>query len=161
MSETQAARRVPIWVKVLLGLSLALNLAVVGLVAGFVLRGGPLGGKAPAMGYAMPYVIALPKEDRRAVFGAVRDDRDLPGRGARRAAYRDMVALLSADTLDIDAVQALLARQSGDVDKVQAVAQSAWLEKVAAMSREERQAYAARVQEVVKRGGRGRPRKSD
>ena len=106
----------------------------------------------------MPYVIALPKEDRRAVFGAVRNDPDLPGRGARRAAYREMVELLAADTFDVEAVRAVLARQAGDVGQVQAVAQAAWLDKVAAMSTGDRQAYAQRVQEVVSKGVRGRPK---
>ena len=161
MAETNTKRRSPLWVKILLALSLAVNLAVAGLVAGFVLRGGPLGGKGPGVGYAMPYVIALPKEDRRAVFGAVRNDPDLPGRGARRAAYREMVELLAADTFDVEAVRAVLARQAGDVGQVQAVAQAAWLDKVAAMSTGERQAYAQRVQEVVSKGGRGRPKKRD
>ncbi|WP_299042911.1 periplasmic heavy metal sensor [uncultured Tateyamaria sp.] len=157
MADTDITRRVPLWVKVLLTLSLAINLAVAGLVVGLAVRGGPLGGKGPGMGYAMPYVLALPKEDRRAVFGAVRNDPDLPGRSARRATYRDMLDLLSADTLDTAAVRAVLARQAASVGQVQSVAQSAWLEKVAAMSVQDRRAYAQRVQEVISRGGRGRP----
>ncbi|KIC46172.1 hypothetical protein RA29_20120 [Tateyamaria sp. ANG-S1] len=148
--------------KLLLGLSLSLNLAVIGLVAGFVLRGGPLGGKGPGMGYAMPYVMALPQEDRRRVFGSVRNDPDLPGRGARRAAYNDMVAALDADEFDRAAVEAVLLRQSRGVADVQAVAQATWLEIVAEMPAEERRAYAQRVREVARRGGgRGKPDRKD
>lgn len=161
MADTQITRRSPLWVKILLAVSLSINLAVLGLVGGIALRGGPLGGKGPGMGYAMPYVLALPKEERRDIFGAVRNNPDLPGRGARRAAYRDMVDLLSADNFDRAAVESVLARQAGSVSQVQAVAQAAWLDKVAAMSTEERQAFAERLEEVVARGGRGRPGKRD
>ncbi|APX11915.1 periplasmic heavy metal sensor [Tateyamaria omphalii] len=161
MADTEIARRVPVWVKILLGASLAFNLAVVGLVGGLVTRGGPLGGKGPGMGYATPYVIALPSEQRRVVFGTVRNDPDLPGRGARRAAYRDMVAVLEADPFDRAAVEAILQRQSRGVADVQAVAQGAWLDIVAEMPVEERRAYAQRVSDVAARGGRGKPDRKD
>ncbi|WP_299654465.1 periplasmic heavy metal sensor [uncultured Tateyamaria sp.] len=161
MTETTIERRCPLWVKILLGLSLAVNLAIVGLVGGVAWRGGPLGGKGPGMGYAMPYVLALPHDDRRAVFGAVRDNADLPGRGARRAAYRDMIALLQAGAFDRVAVSAVLERQARDVGQVQMVAQTAWLDRIAAMTEGERSAYAERLTEVVSRGGRGRPGKRD
>ncbi|WP_299611824.1 periplasmic heavy metal sensor [uncultured Tateyamaria sp.] len=161
MAETTIERRCPLWVKILLGLSLAVNLAIVGLVGGVAWRGGPLGGKGPGMGYAMPYVLALPHDDRRAVFGAVRDNADLPGRGARRAVYRDMIALLQAGAFDRAAVSAVLERQARDVGQVQMVAQTAWLDRIAAMTEGERSAYAERLTEVVSRGSRGRPGKRD
>ncbi|MBY5932029.1 periplasmic heavy metal sensor [Tateyamaria omphalii] len=161
MADTGVKRRCPLWVKVLLGASLAGNLAVAGLVGGMALRGGPLGGKGPGMGYAMPYVLALPHEDRRMVFSTVRGDPDLPDRSARRAAYRDMVALLKADTLDRVAVEAVLERQSQGVSDVQAVAQSAWLDIVTAMPAEERKAYAQRVEEVASRERPNKPGKKD
>ncbi|WP_299553348.1 periplasmic heavy metal sensor [uncultured Tateyamaria sp.] len=161
MAETRMERRCPLWAKIVLGLSLAVNLGIVGLVGGIALRGEPLGGKGPGMGYAMPYVLALPHEDRRAVFGAVRDNRDLPGRGARRAAYQDMVTLLKAGTFDDVAVAAVLERQSEGVAQVQKVARAVWLDRVAAMSGDERTVYADRLAEVVSRGGRHKPGKGD
>ncbi|WP_299705731.1 periplasmic heavy metal sensor [uncultured Tateyamaria sp.] len=161
MAYTQIERRCPVWVKILLGLSLAINLGIAGLVGGIALSGGPLGGKGPGMGYAMPYVLALPQEDRRAVFGVVRGNRDLPGRDVRRAVYGEMVALLKADTFDRAAVTAILERQARGVEQVQSVAQDEWLDRVAAMSDEERRAYAERVEEVVAKGGTRKPRKGD
>lgn len=161
MTEMRTERRCPLWIKIALGLSLAVNLGVAGLVGGIALRGGPLGGKGPGMGYAMPYVIALPHEDRKIVFGAVRGDPDLPGRGARRAAYRDMVALLEADTFDRSAIEAVLQRQSRGVAQVQSVAQAAWLDVVEQMPEDARKVYAQRVAELASRGGRGKPKKQE
>jgi len=147
--------RCPTWVKLMLGLSLALNLAIVGLVAGMVLRGGPMGGKGPAaMGYATPYVIALPRDLRRGVFRGIREDKSLPDRKARRADYRAMVKALRATPLDTSAVEALLRKQADGVARVQARGQTAWLNVVTDMSDAERAAYADRIEEVLERGGK-------
>jgi hypothetical protein len=149
MSEDIQTRRCPLWVKIVLAVSLAGNLAVVGLVAGAALRGGPFVERGPSMGYAMPYVVALPREARREVFGAVRTNDDLPDRRARRA--------LEATPFDIAAVEAVLERQGAGAARVQATAQAAWLDVVARLSDDERIAYTARIEETLKR--RGPPRK--
>jgi len=156
MDEPKIRRRCPLWVKIVLTLSLAINLLIAGVVAGFALRGGPLGGKGPSMGYAMPYVIALPPEDRRDVFEAVRNNRDLPGRGARRGVYRDMISTLQTTPFDRAAVETLLDRQAAGVEAVQAVAQGTWLDKIDKMSDAERADYAERVRHVLDRGKRRR-----
>ncbi|WP_299724645.1 periplasmic heavy metal sensor [uncultured Tateyamaria sp.] len=156
MNAETTPRRCPLWIKIALALSLALNLAIAGLVAGFVLRGGPLAGRGPSMGYAMPYVLALPREDRREVFRTLRNDKDLPDRRARRAAYSEMIAALQATPFEVSAVEAVLARQGEGASRVQAVAQAAWLEAVSGFSDEERLAYTARMQEAL---DRRKPRK--
>ena len=157
MSEDIQTRRCPLWVKIVLAVSLAGNLAVVGLVAGVALRGGPLSARGPSMGYAMPYVVALPREARREVFGAVRKDDKLPDRRARSAQYQEMIAALEATPFDIAAVEAVLERQGAGAARVQATAQAAWLDVVARLSDDERIAYTARIEETLKR--RGPPRK--
>lgn len=157
-AETET-RRCPLWIRIALALSLAANLAIVGLVAGFALRGGPMGGRTPAMGYAMPYVLALPRDLRRDVFRAVRAGKDVPDRRARRAEYRQMIAALQASPFDPAAVQAVLGRQGEGASRVQAVAQAAWLEAVSRLSDGERMEYTARMQDALNRGGRPkRPR---
>jgi len=158
MADIATERRCPTWVKIVLGLSLAINLAIVGLVGGFVLSGGPMGGKGPRMGYAMPYVLALPKEDRRAIFRALRENPDLPGRGERRAAYREMVVVLKADTFDPAGAKGVLERHARGVEQVQQVAQGEWLNRVSAMSIEDRRSYALQVEEMVAKGGDRKPR---
>ena len=150
-----AIRRTPLWIKILLAVSLALNLAVVGLVAGSSLRGGPMmAGRTPAMGYAMPYVLALPHELRRNVFGAVRQDKSYPNRRARREEYRRMITALRATPFDAAAVEAVLARQAEGASRVQSSAQAAWLEAVASLSDEERMAYTKRMEDSLERRGR-------
>lgn len=155
---TAPKRRCPLWVRIVLALSLALNLAIVGAVVGFVARGGPAGTKVGGIGYAMPYVLSLPKEARRGVFDAVRSDKSLPDRRARRVAYREVVALLSATPFDRDAVEAVLLQQAEGVADVQRVARAAWLDTVSQMSDAERMAYAEEVKAVIERG-KGAPRK--
>lgn len=157
MDTQDTTRRCPLWIKIVLALSLALNLAVIGLVSGFLLRGGPDGARLPAMGYAMPYVMALPKDLRRDVFNTVRGDDTLPDRRARRAEYGAMIAVLRATPYDAEAARAILARQADGVSRVQNVAQSAWLDAVASLSDAERATYAQNMQEALKRrGGQGR-----
>ncbi|WP_415919988.1 periplasmic heavy metal sensor [Tateyamaria sp. SN6-1] len=161
MSDTGTRARSPLWVKLLLAVSLGINLCIAGLVAGFLLRGpGVMRGDGPGLSYAMPYIIALERADRRAVLGTVRGNPDLPDRRMRRAQFDDMLAALRSDPLDQDAVRAVLARQARGVSQVQAVAQAAWLDRLAQMSATERAAYADAVEEVLKKGPkRGGPKK--
>ena len=149
--------RCPLWVKILLTCSLAANLAIVAMVAGFLIRDpGPLRGGGPGLSYALPYIVSLDRADRRAVLSAVRDNPDLPDRRARRAHFDEMMRALRTDPLDRAAVEAVLARQADAVTRVQDVARAEWLERVAAMPAQERAAYAARVEEVLRRGPRNR-----
>ncbi len=151
MDTQPQTNRCPLWVKIVLALSLALNLAIIGLVSGFVLRGGPPVARGPAVGYAMPYVLALPRELRRDVFRAVRRDPTLPDRSARRAAYREMIAALEATPFDRSAVQSVLDRQADGALRVQTAAQSAWLDAVSNMSEQDRAAYTLNMQEALER----------
>ena len=60
------------WLKIALGISLALNLLIVGFVAGSYARhssGHALGSRAPGLGaFGAPYMKALPRQERRAVL---------------------------------------------------------------------------------------------
>lgn len=155
-SSPPVRTRCPVWVRVVLGLSLALNLAIAGLVAGFVLRGGPVARSGGGLGYAVPYIVALEREDRRAVFGAIRSDRALPDRRARRAQFDDMLTALRADPMDAARVADILDAQARATSQVQAVAQATWLARVQAMDVTQRRAYADAVERVLERGPRGR-----
>lgn len=150
------AARCPRWVKAVLALSLAVNLAIAGAVAGFFLRDGPMRDSRTAMGYAAPYIIALPREARRSVFDTIRSDDALPNRRDRRAQYAEMVQALRSDPFDAETVRTILTRQWQSVGAVQSVSQSAWLAAVSDMDVQTRAAYAERVEEVLRRGPRGK-----
>ena len=145
------------WLKLALFASLAINLAVVGLVAGAFLRGGPDRPGGPgAESYARPYMSALPKEQRREMFRGVREDArgKVPDRRARRALYGDVLTALRAEPFDPAALKAAAQRQAeAGVTLLQAT-QTAWIDVVAGMSAEERAAYAQRVEDALKRGPR-------
>ncbi|WP_299776875.1 periplasmic heavy metal sensor [uncultured Roseobacter sp.] len=163
MQDTPPKRpRISRRIKVILGLSLALNLAVVGLIAGTALRhgdekrGGPRSAGFGA--YGLPYMIALPREERRSVIQAVRAGKkgDLPDRTARRALYLETLATLRASPFDAQALSDVVTRQAQTAIRVQQVAQDAWLEVVANMSDAERAAYAEEIEEVLRRGLKSR-----
>lgn len=146
--------------KLLLGLSLALNLLVVGLVAGAVVRhdGFPdRGRKAPALSaFGAPYMQALPRQQRREVLRQIRSQAgdELPDRPARRAMFAEVLGALRAQPFDKAALTQMVERQAEITVTVQRAAQSAWVELVADMSDAERLDYAFAVEEALRRGPR-------
>jgi uncharacterized membrane protein len=154
MDENKPKSRCPWWIRIVLGVSLALNLAVFGLVAGIAMRGGPASVRAPDMGYALPYIVALPSETRRDLFRSLRRDNTLPNRRARRNDYEEMSRVMVADPFDRAMIENILHRQKDSAARVQAAAQARWLDLVAQMPLEDRKAYAARIEEVLERATR-------
>jgi len=154
--------------RVLLGISLALNLLVVGVVVGsnFGNRGewrnGPGGGGKAMRGTESAigiYGRALSKSERRAVGRAIRaSGRDNAGSGVRalrgqlRALAGEAVTLLRADDFDAAAFRDVLNRQQGLIQGVAGNAQTALVDYVDTMSGEARAAYADRLEDVMTRG---------
>ncbi len=146
-------RRLWTWV---LGISLALNLLFIGAVGGAVLRhmgaDGPERAKGPNAGahkYATPFVRALPREARRDLRRALRDEmrgQGLPDRAARREMQQRMMDILRADAFDKAAAEALFEAQLSAAKRVESTARRVWLETVAEMSVAQRQAVAARLE---------------
>lgn len=139
-----------------LGLSLGVNLLVLGLVAGAAYRtDGPHGGgKGTMRNYGTPYIIALPDDRRRAIFKDMRqNDRDRSvSRDARRAQYAEALTALRSDPFDRSRLVAILETQRTATLDVQQAVQDAWLAEIAAMDTAARAAYADRLQEVLERG---------
>jgi uncharacterized membrane protein len=144
-------------VKVALAVSLALNLAVAGLVAGAFLRHGGLGERghsAPALHtFGTPYMRALTPDDRRAVLSALRSagGPDLPDREARREMFQEVLEHLRAVPFDAAALKRSVARQASAAVSTQQAAQAAWLSVVSGMTDAERAAYAEAVEEALRR----------
>ena len=143
-----------------LGLSLGVNLLVLGLVAGAVYRfDGPHGGAMRHMrDYGTPYVMALPEERRRAVFVDARKGREdkSVSRAARRALYQEALTAIRAEPFDPAEARRVLDLQRDATLTVQQTVQNAGLAELAQMSAPERAAYADRVEEMLKRGKKGK-----
>lgn len=147
--EEPAVRRAPRWMKILLTGSLAVNLLVVGVVAGAAWRfsKAPQGGGGPRDGFAV--IAALERDDRRAVLKELRQE----GRQARAQARDDMARLLDvlrSPTLDPDALDALMLSQITRGKTMQDTVRAAWSARVTAMSAQERAAYADRLEYRLK-----------
>ena len=146
-------RTVPLGFKILLGVSLAINLAVIGVFAGAAFRKGkdrPQRGGGQ-INYARPYIQALPREDRRAILEAMRPSKRGEDRATRRALYQEVTDILRVETFDRQAIEAILLKQTEVTLSGQRAAQVQWLNRIEEMGTQERRAYADAVEDVLKR----------
>ena len=148
------------WPKVALAVSLAFNLLIVGFLAGAIARkSGDVEQQArvPALAaFGAPYMMALPRQDRRAVLREMRAglEGDVPDRQERREMFESVLSVLRSVPFDLKALQEAVSRQADTTIRVQRSAQQAWLNVVANMSDAERAAYAAAVEEMLRRAPR-------
>lgn len=166
MTETKSEQKPRRWVRVVLFVSLALNLAVAGMVIGAVLRHGPPGKdryEARLDRVSGPYVRALSRADKRAMGQAIRAEfRKRPERRDEWRAQNDaMLAALVAQPFDLAQVDALLEAQFAAVAKRQDIGRALLVERISAMSAKERSAFAGRLKEAFERPDRRRYRKGD
>ncbi|ROT95869.1 periplasmic heavy metal sensor [Histidinibacterium lentulum] len=149
----QVSRRV----RVLLVLSLALNLAVAGVVIGAVVRDGPRGG-GPRIDMTLgPLGRALSPEDRRAVVRDLRQSGALGGmdRTARRQALEETVALLRAEPFEPEALARGFAAQRERGGRLLEAGHGALVARIAAMTPQERAALADRLEAETRQGPTG------
>ncbi|MEC7259673.1 MAG: periplasmic heavy metal sensor [Pseudomonadota bacterium] len=162
MSDTYEKPKRRIWLRVVFAASLALNLMVIGLATGAMLRHGGMrdgpDGRHPAPSLGAVMYRALPREERHALRAATveRGSEDKPA-GAKGSQVARMAAALRAPVFDAAAVASLLSEES--------LRREAWAETVEAnlmtvitgMSAPERETYADRMEEVAqKRGKKGK-----
>jgi uncharacterized membrane protein len=139
--------------KIALAISVALNLAVVGLVAGAWLKDGRPGGGMPRDLSFGPFSEALSADDRRALRKALIDR--APGfREARAEAQAEFAALLDAlraSPFDPAAVQTALAaieaRNAGRLELGRSLIEA----RIAQMSEADRLAFADRLEKGLGR----------
>lgn len=152
MSEPKRGLRP--WLKVLLVVSLALNLAVAGI----------------GIGAAWRYHDFRPKEDGPPMLGRfvfkdlgrheirrLLDERPEQARNQRDRKHAEMVqliALMRAETLDTDALRDILDAHIVDTSAFMQSVLGAWEQRVIGLNLEERNALADRMQDQVDRGGR-------
>jgi len=159
-TEATAAKGGGRGLRIALGVSVALNLLVAGLVVGAVLRdGGPRDRMLRDLDFG-PFTEALTREDRDALrrdfvarSGGFRDMR-----AEMRADFNALLAALRAEPFDIDAARAVLEGQQTRLQSRLVLGQDLLLERLAAMSPEARAAFADRLEQGLRRGGGDRER---
>jgi uncharacterized membrane protein len=158
MTDTPPAPRTPGKVKALLIVSLALNLLVVGLVAGAWLRDGRPGGRDRDPGFG-PFGEALSDTDRRELRRAfmARMPEMRENRTALKADMQGVLDALRADPFDAaalsSAMDAALSRMAGRIE----VGQELLVDRITAMDAAERTAFADRLETALERGPRRGP----
>ncbi len=140
-----------------LGISLALNLAVVGMVAGAMLRDGHgmRGSMVRDLGFG-PFTEALSREDRRALRQALfeRAPEIRQARQQRQEDLQALVAILRAEPFDAAALAAAMAEQEARMVGQLRLGQTVLQERIAAMTPEARRGFAERLEDGLSHGGR-------
>lgn len=132
--------------------SLALNLLVAGLVVGAMIRhDGPR--RHMEMGPG-PFAQALSPQDRRAILMELRDRPGLgpPSREERRQAMAEVLAALRSEPFDRGRAEAAMASQADRIAAVEGAVREAMVERIAAMSPQDRAAFADRLETGLARG---------
>lgn len=137
--------------QVVLVVSLALNLAVLGLLGGAILRDGPPRHHRPPpdVAGAAPYTLALEPDQRRALWGELRREFRRPPRGGMAETYDRAVALLREDPFDAEAFAALLEEQATAAEARRQTGQRALTNYIAGLPADARRAYADRLEEKL------------
>lgn len=141
--------------RIALAVSVALNLAVAGVIAGAFLRGGPHGDMVRELDFG-PFTEALSPRDRSALrrdfFARAPDLRDL--RKGMRDDLDGMLTALRATPFDADALRAAMANQGQrTLDRLK-MGQDLIFDRIAAMSEQDRASFADRLESRLLHGPR-------
>jgi uncharacterized membrane protein len=142
-------------VKIALALSVALNLAVAGLAVGAWLGDGPRKGMPRDMSFG-PFSAALDDTDRRAIRRALmeRAGEFRASREAAKAEFQTLLETLRAEPFDPAAMNAaLVAIEARNAERLE-LGRSLIEARLVAMTTEERQAFADRLERGLRRGGK-------
>ncbi len=154
MNERQDKPGTGRWMRVLLVVSLAVNLAVVGVVAGWAMRHGGHHGHHPSRldMAGGPLTRALSDEDRREIGQRMRQVwRDSGGnRAGFRSSFDALVVDLRAVPFDPDRVAERMREQRQGFAARFEMGQEVLIAHLAAMSDADRAAYADRLEERIK-----------
>ncbi len=156
-NQLKPARLRP-WLRIVFGVSVALNLAVAGLVAGAFLRPDKreAGHRPPPIGAVL--YRELSKEDRRVLRKAATGSHE--ERAARRGEDADALAdALRSVPFDAARVDALLDQHGEQIEDFQRSVGKLWLDRVVKMSDDERAEYADRLHRAMMAPPKGKPPK--
>lgn len=140
--------------RIALAVSVALNLLIIGLVAGAALRdGGPRDRMVRDLDFG-PFTEALRPEDReglrRDFIRQAPDMRDM--RRQMREDFATVLAALRAEPFDAEALRDVVANQGERMAARLALGQDLILARIAAMTPAERAAFADRLERRLERG---------
>lgn len=145
-------------VKIALGLSLALNLLIVGLVGGAVLgRGGAPERGDPAASLrslaAGPLTEVLSESERGDLRRGLAESRDRirPDTVALMQAFREFSGLLTAEPFDREALAEILGAQRGRMQSLMETGHEVLLDELEAMSPAQRADLAQRLERRLRR----------
>lgn len=155
MSDSDGKKPRRLWLRILFGVSLALNLLFVGLAAGawWRLDSGTRDMRPLSTGAAI--YRALPREERRALRRSAFEGQDAPRR-ERRNNVAELTRILRAESFDAQAASNILARERALREAHTDAMRNAWIDRISAMNQAERAAYAERIEARINRGGRKR-----
>ncbi len=137
--------------RIILILSLALNFIVIGIVAGAALSGR--WGKGPPRSFELgpgPMARALETEDRRAIGRALRRDGDVQ-RMDMRGPFTQIISSLKQEPFDPATLRDLMAVQAERFQALQVKSSEALVERIVAMTPEQRAAFADRLEDEMRR----------
>jgi len=147
--------------RILLVASLGLNLLIIGLVAGALLRGGPPDHRRPvdrSFGIVglRSYMRGLDDQDRQALRVAIDENRDQiqAGRSVIRQHLEELAEALRAEPFDTKAVEQVLAAQRQAVTGNIKLGHSILMTRINLMTAAERQSFAERLENS--RGPKGK-----
>ena len=143
--------------RIALAVSVALNLLVVGIIGGAMLRDGPRGRMMGDLEFG-PFTQALTRDDRAALRQAfvqrMPEMRDM--REQMRGDFAGLLAALRAEPFDAEVLRGLMAAQSDRMAERLAIGQELLVERVEAMTPEARAAFADRLEDGLRHGPQGR-----
>lgn len=157
-AQPAARTRAPLWMRILLFVSLAVNLLVLGTAGGLLVRGRAWQDEPPDARLVFdlglgPYVRALSPEDRDGLRAAAASRRaDFRGnRADMRRTFEETLAALRADPFQPERLSAVIARQGEIADRGRQIGQDLFIAHVAAMTPDARHALADRLETSVRR----------
>ncbi len=141
----RSVRTAPRWMQVALVLSLALNLVIIGLVAGAVWRFRPpphLVGSV-VIPNLLGYASTLPAARRKELWNATAEERNhvRPFRREVRAAREETIKALIAEPFDLQKFKAAQARQAETENRARQAVQDLYIKIADSLTPEERHAF--------------------
>lgn len=146
----------PRWMKVLLAVSLAMNLGVLGLVGGAALRGAGDRGRPDVRNIGFgPFSDALSPQDRQELRRAFLRDGGNPRamRQMMRAEVGTLLQVLRTEPLQEAGVRAAFSQFQQRGQERLELGQRLLADRIIAMSPDDRARFADRLEEVMARGG--------